>query len=142
MALTSSMVWRTSRYGSLERIARSLQVGRPGEVADAVRIQASRRRRIEPSVAIEQLVFLRPDRGELRDLLVLRHAREQIFHALFDGCRGVAIDGPLLRVRGGGGEECATEPVAHAATAGAGKFFIVAFPLPRNAAHAHSYSAD
>ena len=57
----------------------------------------SRRRRIEPSVAIEQLVFLRPDRRELRDLLVLRHAREQIFHALFNGGCGVAIGGAGAR---------------------------------------------
>ena len=35
-----------------------------------------------------KLVFLRPDRRELRNLLVLRHAREQIFHALFNGCCG------------------------------------------------------
>src|SRR6185503_12749705 len=45
---------------SLQRIAGPLQVGRPGEVADAVRIQAARRCRIELPVAIEQLVFLRP----------------------------------------------------------------------------------
>jgi hypothetical protein len=83
-----------------------LQVGGPGKLADSVRVQAPRRRCIEAAVAIEQLVFLRPDRRELRDLLFLRHAREQILDALFDRDGSVAIAGALLGLRGGRGNQC------------------------------------
>ena len=90
---------------SLERIAGPLQVAGPRKLADAVRVQAARRRRIEPSVALEQLVLLRPDRRELRDLLVLRHACQEVLHTLLDGGRGVAIKRALLSVQGGRREQ-------------------------------------
>src|SRR5678816_1104680 len=62
--------------------------------------------RVEATVAIEQLFFLRPDRGDLRDLLFLRHARRQVLDALFDRDRGIAIDRTLLAMNGSCRSQC------------------------------------
>jgi hypothetical protein len=115
---------------SCERAAGLLQVARPGKLADAVRVQASRRRRIESSGRIEQLVLLLPDRRDLHDFLILRHAREQVLHALFDRRLGVAIDRTVLREGRHRCEQCDGQQ-AHAARVRAGQVLHRVFPLPR-----------
>src|SRR5262245_46012674 len=81
--------------GCLERAAGSLQIIGAREVADAGRVQAASLGGIELTLRIEELALLRPDRSDLRNLLLEGHARQEIFDPLFDRRRGIFIDGAL-----------------------------------------------
>ena len=73
-------------------------VGWPREAADAVREILRRDLGREVAVGRLHLGLLLPDRDELRDLLVERHAREQVLDAPFDRLARVLVE-RLLRLR-------------------------------------------
>ncbi len=80
--------------GRLCGCAGLLQILGPRELPDAVRIELFGFRWNEacPFGAVSSAFFARPHRSDLRDFFFQRHAGEQVFHSLLDGCVQVLVD--------------------------------------------------
>jgi len=61
-------------------------------MADTGRIELACLGRIESAGRVQDLVFLRPDRRDLRELLLEGHAREQVVDAPIDWRCGVLVE--------------------------------------------------
>ena len=75
----------------LTRRTRPLEIGRPREETDAVRISLARLGGIEEIVVVLDFRLVRPGRDHLSELFLHSHARHQVCDALFDRKRRVPV---------------------------------------------------